>query len=105
MRHGYFGMGIWRVVLLLALFFPLVHNEETRYPLEMEGAQSVSVLLRVWGTTCGEVGLKIIGGHGTQDAKLYLWCECEQMFFYLQTGFYWTDYVCSGDQFIEVTTP
>ena len=98
------SLTVWAVIRLLlvcSLFFPLIRNEAERYPVHLEGAQSVSVLLGVWGAACGEVKAKMVG------SVLHVWSEedCDRDPFYLQTGFYWAREVCSMNECIEVRTP
>jgi len=94
-----------RLLLVCSLFLPLVSYEATRYPLELESARSVSTLLIITGTTCGEINYYMLGGYYDQDTTLYLWNEedCEKEPFYINAGYWWADKVCSGDECVIVS--
>ena len=90
-----------RLLLACSLFFPLIFNEAERYPLHIEGAQSRSATLNIWGTACGAIEYKMIGD------TLHMWNEndCDQEHFYITAGYWWAKEVCSGDGCLKVSTP
>jgi len=99
-------MGRWRIILILILFFPLLHNEAAHRPVDIDGAQSVSTLLTITGEGCN-LNYKMIGQPYTIPSVLHVWSEgdCESEEFYINTGYWWADFVCTPDECIEVTAP
>ena len=95
-----------RLLLVFSLFFPLLHSEAAHRPVEIDGAQSVSTLLQITGTGCN-LGYKMIGQPYTIPSVLHVWSEgeCEDEWFFINTGYWWADWVCTGEDCIEVTAP
>jgi len=95
-----------RILFVATLFFPLLHNEPAHQPVEIEQVQSVSTLLQVSGVGCN-LNYKIIGQPYTIPSTLYIWSEgeCEPEEFFVTTGFWWADFVCSGYNCVEVSYP
>jgi len=96
-----------RCLLLLALFFPLIHNEAARYPIHIDEAQSVSTLLVITGYSCGEIEYQMIGEPYYLGAELHVWNkdDCDPEPFRIVTGYWWADWVCTANDCIEVTIP
>jgi len=101
-------------LLFSTIFFPLVSNQPERYDLQVDGAQSVSALLIVWGTKseCAEIKALMIGVPYQEDATLHLWTEipatCASSApspYYLTTGFFWADILCTKTMCMTVPTP
>ena len=88
-------------IILGTIFFSFIYNEATRYPLHINGAQSRSAILNIWGTACGKIEYKMIYD------TLYMWNEeeCDQKSFYITAGYWWAKLVCSGYNCIKVSTP
>ena len=98
---------MWRWLLLASLFFPLISSQAARYPVHIDEAQSVSTLLIIAGTTCGEIEYKMIGEPYYLGAELHVWNEddCDPEPFRIVTGYWWADWVCNCNECVKVSTP
>ena len=102
---------MYKLLLALSIFFPLLFGQSPRYKVEIEGARVISATTVVWGRkqSCANIGGEIYGWIYYPESALVLWvdseCEDEIENFYITTGVYWIKKVCSIDDLNNCIIP